>query len=278
MPSKDIEYPQGWLYRWSRNTFKSTWQKRYYILTDKELRYYKDQQGNELAGIIELRFYKSAIAYPTKKASFCFQITSRCTERKSYIISAENEQDRQLWIALIDSAIRDLVSKTMQRFNRRETEAVKDDDYSNSVLDKWLDRLDLNDDHRSGLSKYSHSVVSNDFDIIDRYASITPVLRSCQSIESLDTNSSLRSEPTTLSSGSTRSLLQSSFCSAISASSPGKAKTPEVVVTSSRSTPPLGSNVLENATKYLWQPLPRDSSLGRNQGKSKASSTTHSVA
>ncbi|KAL0086017.1 hypothetical protein J3Q64DRAFT_1739139 [Phycomyces blakesleeanus] len=315
MPTRDLEYPQGWLFRWTRNKLKSVWQKRYYVLSETELRYYKDQQGCELAGIIELRFYKSAQAYTTKKAPYSFQITSRCTERKSYIISAENEQDRQFWIALIDAAIRDLESKTMQRFDRRETQVDEEQDYSNSVLDKWLDRLDLNDHNHSQsridsslLSpKYAPSLISHDCDsIIDKYASIPPALRSCQSIESLNTNgSSLRSEPTTLSSGSTRSLLQpSSYCSALSASSPGKGKGPEVVVTSSHSTPPLGSSLhLTTSTpspssfdattspstrtrtsnpnpNYLWQPQPRNSSLSSTKTKDlkKAFSSTRSVS
>ncbi|KAF7729163.1 hypothetical protein EC973_004931 [Apophysomyces ossiformis] len=98
---------------------------------------------------------------------------------------ADNEYDRRLWMTLIEANIPKIT-------DRHQCEFVDDASHPtyHSVLDKWLERLDL---HDSKDSSYAETLVG--------YASpplISPTLRACQSSESLESGCS--SEQATLSS------------------------------------------------------------------------------
>jgi len=83
-----------------------TWKKRWCVLTESGLMYYKDQQSetmqyNNLQGHIELHSIEGVEAVTEKekvKKKCCFKVI---TPVRTFFISAPNQEDMESWISII---------------------------------------------------------------------------------------------------------------------------------------------------------------------------------
>jgi len=87
---------EGWLTK-EGGSFKS-WKKRWFVLKDCELSYYK-QKGDELLGTISLATSGTTQATDRKKKANGFEIP---TPSRTFYLSAETENERKEWIDAIE--------------------------------------------------------------------------------------------------------------------------------------------------------------------------------
>ncbi|KAI9287219.1 hypothetical protein BC943DRAFT_319269 [Umbelopsis sp. AD052] len=151
--------PRGWLVKLSTGTLRKQWHRRYFVLSGHEIRYYRQENDVYPAGYINLQEYHYAHPESVKKMPFTFSILSKDRSKRPYVLYAENAQDMMIWIESLrtvfknrDVAIRKNASTTSTGTDEQE--------YNDSVLDKWLHRLDLDEP--------KHQLGSRDFEIGDQ--------------------------------------------------------------------------------------------------------------
>ncbi|RCI01318.1 hypothetical protein CU097_011366 [Rhizopus azygosporus] len=119
---------KGWLYKQKHGKSKA-FHKRYFILYGEELRYYKNQNDTTALAIISLDHY-TLIPDPllpkqkqSKSLIFCLQSNDESKyDWPDYFLQADSEEEKQIWI----DCLQKLATGS-----------------STSVLDKWLQRLDM---------------------------------------------------------------------------------------------------------------------------------------
>ncbi|CAO3622919.1 unnamed protein product [Cunninghamella blakesleeana] len=143
------EVVEGWLSKNSLLSLTSKYHKRYCILTKNELRCYKNKDDQRPSSIIELRHYKIAEKQNSKQQPHSFRIITHCKSYRTYTFIAEHERDCQYWIDRINLNLKTF--KGQCHHHCEETNPLSptilnsNNDDSYSVLDKWLNKLDLND-------------------------------------------------------------------------------------------------------------------------------------
>ncbi|KAI9243964.1 hypothetical protein BY458DRAFT_530035 [Sporodiniella umbellata] len=129
---------KGWLMKQKHGKFKG-FQKRYFVLYDEELRYYKSQNDTTAQAILSLNHYRLTRVEETEGSHrpFLFALSSDDREKydwPDYILQAESESEREHWLYHLERQTAD-----------------------RSVLDKWLERLDVPDQSTARDSFYSES-------------------------------------------------------------------------------------------------------------------------
>ncbi|KAG2218368.1 hypothetical protein INT45_012510 [Circinella minor] len=169
----------GWLHKLSWVNIHRSWKRRYFTLNEKELRYYKHQGDIRPTGIIDLKHYREISSCSTKYSQWSFRIESACRHHASHILAADTEDERDIWMERIRSHIhkqhKQHTSCTgssgyheyavhASNFQRQQHHQQPGAPYQStttpllnneSVLDKWLERLDLQDNNTNGTSKSS---------------------------------------------------------------------------------------------------------------------------
>ncbi|KAI9310502.1 hypothetical protein BX666DRAFT_2006612 [Dichotomocladium elegans] len=128
---------QGWLYKLTWFNLHRSWQRRYFVLDDCELRYYKQQNDPRPIGTVDLRLYSDVGPYPSKHSPFTFRIDSECNHHRAFLLHAETKSELEHWMAALVSSIHPAGHSSCIYDIESDT---------GSVLDKWLERLDLQDD------------------------------------------------------------------------------------------------------------------------------------
>lgn len=130
----------GWLHKESTSGFRKTFHKRWFVLEDSELKYYKSEEDSVPHGVIDLNDY-STVAHDAscKRSPFAFVLKPRSEkEHRSYLVFADSEEEMNKWMKTLQSCLGD-----------------------RSVLDKWLERLDLSSpSFESSRTKSSSSTMS----------------------------------------------------------------------------------------------------------------------
>ncbi|CAO3594989.1 unnamed protein product [Absidia cylindrospora] len=198
---------EGWL---AKTGLLGTRHRRYFVLSGTELRYYKQMSDTHPTGTIELKHYSIVEKDSNKQQPYGFRIVSQCKYHRSYIFYADHEQGRQYWIDIINATLNPFIG----RHHTCDSPILPLPEEPYSVLDKWLNRLDLNDDrqyqrHQQHLSRTPTTEPSstiNTHSPTNPLASyLSPTLRASRSsTESLD---SLPSETTLSSSAGSRAHL-----------------------------------------------------------------------
>ncbi|KAL9538166.1 hypothetical protein MBANPS3_011146 [Mucor bainieri] len=223
MPIDDRYVPSGWLHKSARFSLLHPPKMRYFVLLDKELRYYKHPDDTHAAGVIELGDFQDIEEHnSTTSDLFGFRLVSETNNKGHFIpmLYAETKQERHLWMKRIKANLNRLSNCShycSPHFCSLESHPHRrgDGDHGHphallSVLDRWLNKLDLYDgsdedadyvtrqssnnsspNHsRSNSSVGGHSSKHNN--------------RSTESIHTSDysSSSSLYSEPATVSSSS----------------------------------------------------------------------------
>ncbi|KAI8983631.1 hypothetical protein BDB01DRAFT_791525 [Pilobolus umbonatus] len=141
MPSTHV-LCEGYLMKQNHGRYKS-WAKRYFVLYNGDLRYYKNKSDNNAHAVISLNHYNLAsIDQSIQQKSNIFCLISDDDNKydwPDYYLQANNEENLQLWIECLQSCMFQPMS----------------------VLDKWLDRLDISIENKShslsNTSSYSNT-------------------------------------------------------------------------------------------------------------------------
>ncbi|KAI9496951.1 hypothetical protein BDB00DRAFT_47059 [Zychaea mexicana] len=147
------ELQSGWLHKLSWVNIHRSWRKRHFVLGDKELRYYKHQGDIRPTGIVDLKHYRDVTPCSTKQSQWSFRIDSGCRHHFSHILHADSEADREIWVQAIRIKIHkqhNQHSCSHSYYDDSEdtlTTAINNNNTNDSVLDKWLERLDLQEDN-----------------------------------------------------------------------------------------------------------------------------------
>ncbi|XP_058860587.1 pleckstrin homology domain-containing family A member 6-like isoform X1 [Acipenser ruthenus] len=118
---------QGWLYKQASNGVKQ-WNKRWFVLTDRCLFYYKDEKEEAVLGSIPLLSFWISLLQPSDninrkhafKASWCRESegyghsngsSSLCPQAehagvRTYFFSAESQEEQETWIRAMSEAAR----------------------------------------------------------------------------------------------------------------------------------------------------------------------------
>jgi hypothetical protein len=87
---------------------KSKWQRRYFVLDDVGINWYRVAAKPELKG----NLYSSTITEvspapdPTEEGKFAFTIITKTKKNKEYILAADDDAERVRWVAKIREMIR----------------------------------------------------------------------------------------------------------------------------------------------------------------------------
>ncbi|CDH53099.1 predicted protein [Lichtheimia corymbifera JMRC:FSU:9682] len=158
-------FREGWLYKLSWLNIHKTWRRRYFVLKDNELRYYKQPNDVKPAGVIELKHYRKVSKHPVKQSPYAFRIESRCRHHLNQLLYAENGMEGQVWMEMIQAHLdkhlpaqhqcgsssstyhnTSMTSIDQNLISSSSNHNHNDNDNNDSVLDKWLERLDLQDE------------------------------------------------------------------------------------------------------------------------------------
>ncbi|CAO3579119.1 unnamed protein product [Absidia cylindrospora] len=118
--------------------------RRYCVLSGNELRYYKQKTDSRPAGVIDLKHYSIAEKDSGKQYPYGFRIVSQCRNHRSYIFYADHEHGCQYWMDIINATLDPFIGKH-HACDMLPGSLPPPEEETYSVLDKWLNRLDLND-------------------------------------------------------------------------------------------------------------------------------------
>ena len=90
---------KGWLYKQST---KGAWQKRYFVLRDGSLEYFRKAEDPKPSGALDLAVC-SAAAHPESKRDFCIRLE---TSERPYHLAAENGDDMSSWLLALQGNCR----------------------------------------------------------------------------------------------------------------------------------------------------------------------------
>eukprot|EP01103_Thecamoeba_quadrilineata_P008330 TRINITY_DN18098_c0_g1_i1.p1 TRINITY_DN18098_c0_g1~~TRINITY_DN18098_c0_g1_i1.p1 ORF type:complete len:462 (+),score=61.43 TRINITY_DN18098_c0_g1_i1:166-1551(+) len=105
----------GWLTKQGGSI--STWKRRWFILKDDKLYYFKTIKDIEVTGIIPLGSGAACKeeSYQVRKKKHCFSVKPSNSAKRVYFIFADNADDCKSWIAKINEAINEKGSRTSAR-------------------------------------------------------------------------------------------------------------------------------------------------------------------
>ncbi|XP_054835235.1 pleckstrin homology domain-containing family A member 6 [Eublepharis macularius] len=132
----------GWLFKQASSGVKQ-WNKRWFVLVDRCLFYYKDEKEESILGSIPLLSFRVAAVQPsdnisrkyTFKVTVCWMEETRGNNKKSlspqaehagirtYFFSAENNEEQECWIQAMGEAARVQIPPT-QRHEKADSENI----------------------------------------------------------------------------------------------------------------------------------------------------------
>lgn len=89
---------EGWLTKQGSNR---SWKKRWFVLREDGLHYYKSQSDETAAGVLSL---SSAAVRPTVAARQPDHAFELLTKNRAYLLHADSEEDMEEWVALLARA------------------------------------------------------------------------------------------------------------------------------------------------------------------------------
>ncbi|SAM07504.1 hypothetical protein [Absidia glauca] len=196
---------EGWLFKHGSLGLVHTRHARYCILTDNELKYYKHKTDQRPNGILDLKHYIIAEKDTGKHHPYGFRIVSHCKQHRSYLFYADNEKECLYWIDIINNCLNSY-DKRYDTCNAATLLPPMDEPYS--VLDKWLNRLDLSDDQSTQQQQQSTTRITSPPPLVHSSAtpSTTSVITTSTNIHSLHLPPHhLHTSPTSYCTSSTKS-------------------------------------------------------------------------
>ncbi|XP_075766269.1 pleckstrin homology domain-containing family A member 6 isoform X3 [Pelodiscus sinensis] len=104
----------GWLYKQASSGVKQ-WNKRWFVLVDRCLFYYKDEKEESILGSIPLLSFRVAAVQPSDNISRKHTFKAEHAGIRTYFFSAENTDEQESWIQAMGEAARVQIPPTQRR-------------------------------------------------------------------------------------------------------------------------------------------------------------------
>uniref|UniRef100_A0A8C9QQV2 Pleckstrin homology domain containing A6 n=1 Tax=Scleropages formosus TaxID=113540 RepID=A0A8C9QQV2_SCLFO len=96
---------QGWLYKQASNGMKQ-WNKRWFVLTDRCLFYYKDEKEEGVLGSLPLLGFRIRVVQSTDNISRKYAFKAEHAGIRTYYFSAETLEEQEDWVQAMSEAAR----------------------------------------------------------------------------------------------------------------------------------------------------------------------------
>ncbi|KAM9369357.1 pleckstrin homology domain-containing family A member 6 [Phaethornis superciliosus] len=103
----------GWLYKQASSGVKQ-WNKRWFVLVDRCLFYYKDEKEESILGSIPLLSFRVAAVQPSDNISRKNTFKAEHAGIRTYFFSAENTEEQESWIQAMGEAARVQIPPTQR--------------------------------------------------------------------------------------------------------------------------------------------------------------------
>ncbi|XP_041635689.1 pleckstrin homology domain-containing family A member 6 isoform X3 [Cheilinus undulatus] len=94
---------QGWLYKQASSGVKQ-WNKRWFILSDRCLFYYKDEKEDTVLGSLPLLSFRVGGVEPADNITRKFAFKAEHAGTRTYFFSADSHEDQEAWIRAMSDA------------------------------------------------------------------------------------------------------------------------------------------------------------------------------
>nr|2YRY_A Chain A, Pleckstrin homology domain-containing family A member 6 [Homo sapiens] len=95
----------GWLFKQASSGVKQ-WNKRWFVLVDRCLFYYKDEKEESILGSIPLLSFRVAAVQPSDNISRKHTFKAEHAGVRTYFFSAESPEEQEAWIQAMGEAAR----------------------------------------------------------------------------------------------------------------------------------------------------------------------------
>ncbi|XP_074384366.1 pleckstrin homology domain-containing family A member 6 isoform X9 [Zonotrichia albicollis] len=112
----------GWLYKQASSGVKQ-WNKRWFVLVDRCLFYYKDEKEENILGSIPLLSFRVAAVQPSDNISRKHTFKAEHAGIRTYFFSAENTEEQESWIQAMGEAARVQIPPS-QRHEKPDSENI----------------------------------------------------------------------------------------------------------------------------------------------------------
>ncbi|XP_063274581.1 pleckstrin homology domain-containing family A member 6 [Prinia subflava] len=112
----------GWLYKQASSGVKQ-WNKRWFVLVDRCLFYYKDEKEENILGSIPLLSFRVAAVQPSDNISRKHTFKAEHAGIRTYFFSAENTEEQEAWIQAMGEAARVQIPPS-QRHEKPDSENI----------------------------------------------------------------------------------------------------------------------------------------------------------
>ncbi|XP_039196806.1 pleckstrin homology domain-containing family A member 6 isoform X11 [Crotalus tigris] len=112
----------GWLFKQASSGVKQ-WNKRWFVLVDRCLFYYKDEKEENILGSIPLLSFRVAAVQPSDNISRKYTFKAEHAGIRTYFFSAENNEEQESWIQAMGEAARVQIPPT-QRHEKTDCENI----------------------------------------------------------------------------------------------------------------------------------------------------------
>ncbi|XP_013931740.1 PREDICTED: pleckstrin homology domain-containing family A member 6 isoform X11 [Thamnophis sirtalis] len=112
----------GWLFKQASSGVKQ-WNKRWFVLVDRCLFYYKDEKEESVLGSIPLLSFRVAAVQPSDNISRKYTFKAEHAGIRTYFFSAENNEEQESWIQAMGEAARVQIPPT-QRHEKTDCENI----------------------------------------------------------------------------------------------------------------------------------------------------------
>ncbi|XP_048353269.1 pleckstrin homology domain-containing family A member 6 isoform X12 [Sphaerodactylus townsendi] len=104
----------GWLFKQASSGVKQ-WNKRWFVLVDRCLFYYKDEKEESILGSIPLLSFRVAAVQPSDNISRKYTFKAEHAGIRTYFFSAENNEEQETWIQAMGEAARVQIPPTQSK-------------------------------------------------------------------------------------------------------------------------------------------------------------------
>ncbi|XP_014728179.1 PREDICTED: pleckstrin homology domain-containing family A member 6 [Sturnus vulgaris] len=113
----------GWLYKQASSGVKQ-WNKRWFVLVDRCLFYYKDEKEENILGSIPLLSFRVAAVQPSDNISRKHTFKAEHAGIRTYFFSAENTEEQESWIQAMGEAARVQIPPTQRHSEKPDSENI----------------------------------------------------------------------------------------------------------------------------------------------------------
>ncbi|XP_032936058.1 pleckstrin homology domain-containing family A member 6 isoform X9 [Catharus ustulatus] len=113
----------GWLYKQASSGVKQ-WNKRWFVLVDRCLFYYKDEKEENILGSIPLLSFRVAAVQPSDNISRKHTFKAEHAGIRTYFFSAENTEEQEAWIRAMGEAARVQIPPAQRHSEKPDSENI----------------------------------------------------------------------------------------------------------------------------------------------------------